>query len=106
MSSSCAWWVLAARGRLRLINGTGTQANVYIRGLDDSGNSGVAVARLAIPAGATRELTASELETGEADGLSGALGDGKWRLRVESDVRIEVMNLFETASGHLSNLSR
>ena len=94
--------------RLRLINGTGTQANVYIRGLDDSGNSGVAVARLAIPAGATRELTASELETGEADGLSGALGDGdgKWRLRVESDVRIEVMNLFETASGHLSNLSR
>ena len=94
--------------RLRLINGTGTQANVYIRGLDDSGNSGVAVARLAIPAGATRELTASDLETGEADGLSGALGDGdgKWRLRVESDVRIEVMNLFETASGHLSNLSR
>ena len=90
--------------RLRLINSAGAPANVRIRGIDDAGRPGVAVVRLAIPAGATRELTASDLETGEADGVSGALGDGggKWRLRVESDAPIEVMNLVETASGHLS----
>ena len=94
--------------RLRLINSAAAPANVRIRGLDDAGRPGVAVVRLAIPAGATRELTANDLETGEADGVSGALGDGggKWRLRVESDAPIEVMNLVETASGHLSNLSR
>ena len=94
--------------RLRLINSADAPANVRIRGLDDAGRPGVAVVRLAIPAGATRELTASDLETGEADGVSGALGDGggKWRLWVESDAPIEVMNLVETASGHLSNLSR
>ena len=94
--------------RLRLINSAAAPANVRIRGLDDAGRPGVAVVRLAIPAGATRELTASDLETGEADGVSGALGDGggKWRLWVESDAPIEVMNLVETASGHLSNLSR
>ena len=94
--------------RLRLINGAGAPANVRIRGLDDAGRAGVAVVRLAILAGATRELTASDLETGEADGVSGALGDGggKWRLWVESDAPIEVMNLVETANGHLSNLSR
>ena len=94
--------------RLRLINSADAPANVRIRGLDDAGRSGVAVVRLAIPAGATRELTASDLETGEAEGVSGALGDGggKWRLWVESDAPIDVMNLVETASGHLSNLSR
>ena len=94
--------------RLRLINSAAAPANVRIRGLDDAGRPGVSVVRLAIPAGATRQLTASDLETGEADGVSGALGDGggKWRLWVESDAPIEVMNLVETASGHLSNLSR
>ena len=94
--------------RLRLINSAAAPANVRIRGIDDAGRPGVAVVRLAIPAGATRELTASDLETGEADGVSGALGDGggKWRLWVESDAPIEVMNLVETANGHLSNLSR
>ena len=94
--------------RLRLINSTGQQANVRISGLDDAGSPGAAVAQLAIPAGATRELTASELEAGSAEGVTGALGEGtgQWRLRVESDARIEVMNLVESASGHLSNLSR
>ena len=94
--------------RLRLINSAAAPANVRIRGLDDAGRPGAAVVRLAIPAGATRELSASDLETGEVDGVSGALGDGggKWRLWVESDAPIEVMNLVETANGHLSNLSR
>ena len=58
-------------------------------------------------AGASRVLSAEQLESGEGAGLSGALGDGqdKWRLTVSADQPIEVMNLLSTRSGHLANLS-
>ena len=61
---------------------------------------------LAVPAGSTRTILADELESG-GEGSTGALGDGrgKWRLRVESEEPIIVMNLLSSPAGHLTNLS-
>ena len=53
-------------------------------------------------------LSAEDLESGVAEGLEGALGDGegKWRLIVESAPLIAVMSLLDSPeSGHLTNLS-
>ena len=61
--------------------------------------------RLSVPARRTLTLTAQQLESGT--GVQGALGDGsgKWRLLVESDQPIHVMNLLKSPTGHLTNLS-
>ena len=92
--------------RLRLINPGTAAANVEITGFDDRGRRGGRV-RLTLPAGAARMVTAQQLEAGGA-GLVGRLGDGegKWRLRVESIDRIEVVNLLTSPTGHLSNMAQ
>ena len=89
---------------LRLVNDGAEAAEVVVAGVDDAGASGEA--RLTLAAGAARTLTADELEAG-GDGLQGALGDGagKWRLTVTSDRPVSVMNLLESPTGHLANLS-
>ena len=93
--------------RLRLINTADDVATVRITGIDDRGVSGGGEVLLAIPARTARMLDANELESGGADGASGALGDGsgKWRLSVASDEPILVMSLLQMPTGHLSNLS-
>ena len=95
--------------RLRIVNTGDAAATVRISGVDDDGRPGAAVAvLLTVPAYATRELTARDLETGAAQGVAGALGDGagKWRLLVAADQPIAVMSLVEDAAGHLANVSR
>ena len=60
---------------------------------DEGAMPGTAV-RVTVPAGSSRKLTSAELESGEADAIdSGALGDGdgKWCLRVASDMPILVV---------------
>ena len=94
--------------RLRLINPGTEAATVTIEGFDDTGASPGGAVRLTLAAGASRMVTAEELETGDGEGLSGALGDGegRWRLVVTADRRIEVMNLLaSSSSGAMSNLS-
>ena len=61
---------------------------------------------LVVPGQRTVELSAADLDSG-GDGLEGRLGDGvgKWRLRVTSSAPLWVMNLLESPSGHLTNLS-
>lgn len=78
-----------------------------ITGVDDGGLSPGAPLHLELPAGAARTLTAPELETGDGDGLRGALGtgSGKWELSVEADRQIHVMSLMRSPTGHLTNLS-
>ncbi len=90
--------------RLRLINTGPEPATLRIRGIDDQGgSSGEATA--SVPAGATREFTALELESGA--GITGALGDGagRWRLVLESEKHLAVLNLVENRAGYLANLS-
>ena len=96
------------RSLLRLVNLSAQAAEVVIRGVDDQGESPGEAVRLSLPARTARMLSAQELETGEGEGISGALGDGagKWRLTVEAaDRAIQVMSLMESPTGHLSNLS-
>ena len=91
---------------LRLVNPGNEDAEVTIEGTDDFGASSASEVSLGIPAGKSVTLTALQLETG-GEGLTGALGEGmgKWRLRVRSDRPIVVMNLLESPTGHLTNLS-
>ena len=93
--------------RLRVVNAGSQGAEVRIEGIDASGESSDGTVELSLAAGASRMLSAQQLESGEGEGLSGALGtgQGKWQLVVSADAPIEVMSLLATRSGHLANLS-
>ncbi len=95
------------KSRLRLINPDPDNAvAVDITGVDDLGEEGQSLIELRIPAGAVRTLDAVQLENG-GPGLTGAFGSGtgKWRLFIEADGDIHVVNLLDSASGDLANLS-
>lgn len=91
---------------LRLINSGEEDALVTITGVDDQGASPGTDVRLRVPAGMAERISAQDLEGGVGV-LQGQLGDGmgKWSLVVESDQPLTVMNLLESPTGHLSNLS-
>ena len=94
--------------RLRMVNPGSEAALVRIAGVDDAGARPGGVVRVTVPAGRSRTLSALELETGEAAGVQGRLGDGsgKWTLTVESDRPVQVLSLLEsTGTGRLTNLS-
>ena len=93
--------------KLRLINpDPSREVRVSIYGQDDAGRSGSGTVELILPPGASRTVDALQLETGDPD-LAGQLGDGqgKWRLWVEAEGDIVVLNLLDSVSGHLANLS-
>ncbi len=96
--------------RLRLINPGEADVEVEITGVNDKGGEPEdAPVTIAIPPGEAREIQARELEEGRNDftGSFGALEAefGKWRLFVSADGEIQAMNLLESPTGHLSNLS-
>ena len=93
---------------LRVVNPGTRGANVVISGLDARGNAAPeGDVRLVLPAGTARGSPRSSSRTA-ASGLTGRFGrgQGKWQLSVSSDTPLRVMNLMETRSGHLTNLSR
>ena len=92
--------------RLRLVNIGDTDANVSVMGIDDAGVSRGPV-RIVLPAWAATVVDADALENGTGEGMSGRLGDGegRWRLEVSSDGAIMAMGLLENPNGHLTNLS-
>lgn len=98
------------RSFLRLVNRSSETADIEISGIDDKGNAAPGgTVELSIAPNAAREITAADLEDGNAAaGLVGALGNGagKWRLTVASDQDVVVMSLLETAGGFLTNQSR
>ena len=93
--------------RLRLINPGAEAAEVRIEGIDGGGESPGSAVELSLAAGASRTLTAQQLESGQRAGVRGALGtgSGKWQLVVTSEPAIEVMSLLSSPTGHLTNLS-
>ncbi|MBV1907017.1 MAG: hypothetical protein KUG75_13155, partial [Pseudomonadales bacterium] len=99
----------AQRSFLRIINTSDQGGTVTIAGIDDAGNTAQGGSMsLSLSANAAQEITAEQLENGDAEaGLSGALGDGsgKWRLSISADVNVEVMSLLQTPAGFLTNLS-
>ncbi|MCY3840622.1 MAG: hypothetical protein OXH09_18565, partial [Gammaproteobacteria bacterium] len=98
---------LTAVSQLRLENPGPGIAALTITGIDDKGMSPGRGVRLALSAGQSRTLTAQELEAG-SDAFEGELGDGagKWRLLIEADAPIRVMNLLASSTGHLTSLAR
>ena len=95
------------RSRLRLINPDAERAvEVTITGYDDAGNAGQSPVQLRLLPGVATTLDARQLEDGGGE-LTGRLGEGvgKWRLFVEADGRIHVVNLLDSTSGDLTNLS-
>ena len=93
--------------RLRLTNPGAEPVEALIAGIDSLGNAPGTGVSVTVPAGASLTYTAAELETGNGAGLQGALGDGTgdWRLIVESEQPLTVMNLLSSPTGHLTNLS-
>ncbi len=93
--------------KLRLINpDTARDVRVGIWGQDDAGARSAERVELTLPAGGSRTIDATQLEEGDP-GFTGSFGDGrgKWRLWVEAEGDILVLNLLESVSGHLANLS-
>ena len=92
---------------LRLTNPGEEAVAVRIEGTDDAGERGEGPVELTLAARASRALNAQALESGVGEGLSGMLGDGKgkWRLEVSAPQPIRVMSLLSTPTGHLTNLS-
>ena len=92
---------------LRLVNAGDNPAEVTITGIDDRAMSGESRAALTLEAGASRFLSAADLESGEGlrDRQGLGSGTGKWRLVVASDQPILVASLLASPTGHLTNLS-
>ena len=91
--------------RLLLANSAETAATVTIAGMDDRGLAQGRV-HLVIPGGRSVTLSAADLEAG-GEGFAGRLSDGagKWRLAVTSSGPLWVMNLLQSVTGRLTNLS-
>ncbi len=95
--------------KLRIVNPGLLASQVLIRGADDYGTLSRDVVWLTVGAGESRVIEAAQLETGHGleGGLRGGLGDGtgQWRLAVESDQPILLINLAESHNGHITNQS-
>ena len=91
--------------QLRLINPGEETSEISITGVDDTGRSSDTVS-LSLAAGQSRTVSSQELQAGRGE-LVGGLGTGvgKWHLTVAPSAPIVVMNLLESPSGHLANLS-
>ena len=98
---------VAQASRLRIVNPGAQAAQVRIGGIDDAGVSSSGAVVVTVPAHGARTFSAAELESGEGEGLGGALGTGtgRWRLVVSSEQAIEVMSLIASAAGRLANVS-
>ena len=94
------------QGFARVINHSHGSGTVRITGTDDAGRSRGPVT-LSLNARETRHFNSEDLEEGNTSkGLSGALDDGQgnWRLRLESDLDLEVGAYIRTADGFLSSV--
>ncbi len=92
---------------LRLVNPNNANVSLTIRGVDDAGRASNP-ATLTLAANAAVEVSATELEQGNAaKGVTGGLGNGtgKWTLTVTASAPVKVMSLLRDPKGYLTNLS-
>ena len=75
------------RSFVRLTNRSNTDGYVSLEGIDNAGNHGASQVRVWVPAGASVQLDAADLENGTngAVGAWGAPTDGKWRAIVTAE---------------------
>ena len=94
------------QGFVRVINHSDEGGEVLIDAVDDAGMPSTLV-RLAIGAGETVHFNSGELEDGNAEkGLSRGIGEGEgdWRLRLRSQLDLEVLAYNRTSDGLLAPL--
>lgn len=95
----------AQRSILRLVNTSDKNDLIQITGRDTSGREGEGEWTTWLKAGESRTINATQIERQIGD------GSGKWNLTVKTSFGtfrtkpIWVMNLLQTSTGHLSNLS-
>lgn len=92
---------------LRLVNMGETDAAITITATDDFGQPAPGgPVSLTLAAIESRTVTARELESG-GEHITGSLGvgAGRWRLSVQADADIQVLNLLGGADGRWANLS-
>ena len=90
---------------LRLINPHSRAVSIVIKGVDDQGNPGnLDNITFTLQPGVSKMITAEQLESGDSASFSGLLGDGsgKWRLSIQSDLPIKVMNLLKNSKKWLT----
>ena len=96
------------QGFVRIANHSDRTGTVRIHAVDDTGEYRGPV-ELSLDAYQAVHFNSQDLESGDPPkGLSGGFGDGagKWRLTVSADQPLQVMSLMQSATGHLTNLSR
>lgn len=92
---------------LRITNLEKTSQTISVTGIDDAGNTQGPII-FSIGASSTVSVTAEELEQGSVEkGFSQGIGDGsgKWRLNLEANGAISLLNLLTDPNGNISNLS-
>ena len=97
---------LGRQGFVRVANRSAERGEVRVEVFDDSEWVYDPVT-LAIGAGETKHFNSEDLETGNAEkGLSGSVGAGigDWRLRLTSDLPIDVLSYIRTADGFLTSM--
>ena len=90
---------------LRLVNMARDYVGAWVRATDDAGEKADRGVVIDVAPFESRTVSASELESGA--GVIGKLGDGtgKWRLNMTLEYPLVAMNLLESPTGHLTNLS-
>ena len=93
--------------KVRIVNPNDEAQQVTVFGLADDGAPSPGTVTAELGANAARLLSAQELESGQAAGLDGALGDGrgKWEIHVLAERPLIVMSLIEADTGQVTNLS-
>ena len=94
------------QGFVRVLNHSAEAGEVRIDAIDDEGESYGPVT-LPIDAGEAVHFNSEDLENGNAEkGLSGAVGpgEGAWRLRLSSELDIEVLSYVRTSDGFLTSM--
>ena len=93
--------------RVRLVNPGSASLVARVDAVDDAGATPGRGVRVVVPAFGVRTFSAAELESATGAESTGSIGDGsgKWRLIVTADAPVRAMNLLESPSGHLTNLS-
>ena len=97
---------LDRQGFVRVINHSAEAGEVRIEAIDDGGESYGPVT-LPIDDGEAVHFNSEDLENGNAEkGLSGAVGSGEgaWRLRLSSELDIEVLSYVRTSDGFLTSM--
>jgi peptidyl-prolyl cis-trans isomerase A (cyclophilin A) len=94
---------------LRLVNTSVSAGTLNLSAMDDDGNDADGTITIDLDAGAAKQVSASDLESGNATlGVVGQFGNGsgRWRLRITSSVNVSSQSLLQTPDGLLTNMSR